>query len=221
VDKVRILCAMDGGMMQEFSARTIKRLEDHSLFRLLLPVFRAFLEINVRKEIEKDRLAIMRAAATQRAGGTPGPADVEALLQQAREIDQRFLREAAVFPVNIRIEYRDIESFRRRRVEMLLAAAHALFARWETMPRFRAAVTAQYTRDEFEALLREIMQIYGAETRALSRSVRIPSLFNLARDSITDTVNSVMTGVAADLAGELTRKVYRRVTESRAGSRTV
>jgi hypothetical protein len=211
VDKVRILYAMDGRMMQEFSARTIQRLEDHSLFKLLLPVFRAFLEINVRKEIEKDRLAIMRAAATQRAGGTPGPADVEALLQQAREIDQRFLREAAVFPVNIRIEYRDIESFRRRRIEMLLAAAHAVLGRWEVTPRFRAAVAAQYTRAEFEALLREIMQIYGAETRALSRSVRIPSIFNIARDSISDTVNSVMTGVAADLAGELTRKVYRRV----------
>lgn len=197
-------------MMQEFSARTIRRLEDHSLFRLLLPVFRSFLEINVRKEIDKDRLAIMRAANAQRAGGAPGPADVEALLQQAREIDQRFLHEAAVFPVNICIEYRDIEQFRRRRIEMLLAAAHALFARWETTPRFRATVVALYTRAEFEALLREIMQLYGAETRALSRSVRIPSLFNLARDSITDTVNSVMTGVAADLAGELARQVYRR-----------
>ncbi|HSW52086.1 MAG TPA: hypothetical protein VLG93_02550 [Sulfuricaulis sp.] len=210
MDKVRLLCAMDGRMMQEFSARTIRRLEDHALFRLLLPVFRSFFEINVRKEIEKDRLAILRAANAQRAGGTPGAADVEALLQQARDIDQRFLREAAVFPVNIHIEYRDIEQFRRRRIEMLLAAAHAIFSRWEVTPRFRAAVAAQYTHAEFEALLREIMQLYGAETRALSRSVRIPSLFNLARDSITDTVNSVMTGVAADLAGELARQVYRR-----------
>lgn len=197
--------------MQEFSARTIRRLEDHSLFRLLLPVFRSFFEINVRKEIEKDHLAIMHAANAQRAGGTPGPADVEALLQQARDIDQRFLREAAVFPVNIRIEYRDIDQFRRRRIEILLAAAHAIFSRWEVTPRFRAAIAAQYTHAEFEALLREIMQLYGAETRALSRSVRIPSLFNLARDSISDTVSSVMTGVAADLAGELTRQVYRRV----------
>jgi hypothetical protein len=132
-------------------------------------------------------------------------------LQQARDIDQRFLREAAVFPVNIRIEYRDIEQFRRRRIEMLLAAAHAIFSRWDVTPRFRAAVAALYTRAEFEALLREIMQLYGAETRALSRSVRIPSIFNLARDSISDTVNSVMTGVAADLAGELARQVYRRI----------
>lgn len=198
-------------MMQEFSARTIRRLEDHSLFRLLLPVFRLFLEINVRKEIDKDRLAILRAANAQRAGGTPGPADVEALLQQAREIDQRFLRDASVFPVNIRIEYRDIEQFRRRRIEMLLAAAHAIFSRWDVTPRFRAAVAALYTPAEFEALLREIMQLYGAETRALSRSVHVPSIFSLARDSITDTVNSVMTGVAADLAGELARRVYRRV----------
>jgi hypothetical protein len=201
---------MDAAMMREFSARTIRRLEDHSLFRLLLPVFRSFFEINVHKEIDKDRLAILHAATMQRAGGTPGPADVETLLQQAREIDQRFLRDAAVFPVNIRIEYRDIEQFRRRRIEMLLAAAHAIFSRWDVTPRFRAAVAAQYKRGEFEALLREIMQLYGAETRALSRSVRIPSIFNLARDSISDTVNSVMTGVAADLAGELTRQVYRR-----------
>jgi hypothetical protein len=201
---------MDGRMMQEFSARTVRQLESHTLFGLLLPVFRSFLEINVRKEIEKDRLAILRAAAAQRAGGAPAPADVEALLQQAREVDQRFLREVAVFPVNIRIEYRDLDPFRRRRIQMLLEAAHALFTRWETVSRFRAAVAAQYTRAEFEALLREIMQLYGAETRALSRSVRIPSLFNIARDSISDTVYSVMTGVAADLAGELSRRVYRR-----------
>jgi hypothetical protein len=201
---------MDAAMMREFSARTVRRLESHTLFGLLLPVFRSFLEINVRKEIEKDRLAILRAAAAQRAGGAPAPADVEALLQQAREVDQRFLREAAVFPVNIRIEYRDLDPFRRRRIQMLLEAAHALFTRWDTAPRFRAAVAAQYARAEFEALLREIMQLYGAETRALSRSVRIPSLFNIARDSISDTVYSVMTGVAADLAGELSRQVYRR-----------
>ena len=121
--------------MQEFSARTVRRLEDHSLFRLLLPVFRSFFEINVRKEIEKDRLAILRAANALRAGGAPGPADVDALLQQAREIDQRFLREAAVFPVNIHIEYRDLDPFRRRRIEILLAVAHALLARWEATPR--------------------------------------------------------------------------------------
>ncbi|MEW6331889.1 MAG: hypothetical protein AB1560_10550 [Pseudomonadota bacterium] len=213
MDKARALCAMDAAMMREFSARTVRELESHALFRLLLPVFRSFLEINVRKEIDKDRAAILRADAARRAGHAPGPADADALLQEAREVDRRFLRDAAVFPVDIRIEYRELEPFRRRRVEMLLAAAHALFARWETTPRFRAAVAAQYRRAEFEQLLHEILRLYAAETRALSRSVRIPALFSVARDSVSDTVYSVMTGVAAGLAGELTRRVYRRVPE--------
>lgn len=211
MDKVSALCAMSGTMMREFSARTAMRLEDYALFKLLLPVFRSFLEINVRKEVEKDRLVIQRAAAAQRAGGAPGPADLKPLLQQAREIDRQFLHQAAVFPVDIQIEYRDIEQIRARRIEKLLAAAYALIARWEATPHFHTAVAGLYTREEFESLLREILLLYSTETKALSRSVRIPQILNIARDSVSDAVYTVMTGVADDLAGELTRQVYRRV----------
>lgn len=211
MDKVRVLCAMSGAMMQEFSTRTATRLGDHTLFRLLLPAFRAFLDINVRKEIEKDRLVILHAAAARRAGGAPQEADIQRLLQQAREIDQRFLQQAAVFPVSIHIEYRDIEEFRRRRIERLLELAGRLLAQWEVTPRFRAAVAGVYAADEFRARLREILELYSAETKMLSRSVRIPQIFNFARDSLSETVHTVMLGVAKELAGELTHKVYRRV----------
>ncbi|MGA9033752.1 MAG: hypothetical protein WB402_14650 [Sulfuricaulis sp.] len=208
MDKVRVLCAMSGAMMQEFSTRTAARLGDYTLFKLLLPAFRAFLDINVRKEIEKDRLVIMRA------GSAPQEADIQRLLQQAREIDQKFLQQAAVFPVNIHIEYRDIEEFRRRRIERLLELAGRLLAQWETTPRFRAAVAHLYSRAEFESLLREILELYSAETKMLSRSVHIPQIFNFARDSLSETVHTVMVSVAKGLAAELTRKVYRRVLSS-------
>lgn len=211
MDKVRLLSAMSGAMMQEFSVRTAARLGDYTLFRLLLPVFQAFLDINVRKEIEKDRLVIACAAAAQRAGSAPPEADIQHLLQQAREIDRTFLQQAAVFPVSIHIEYRDIEQIRRRRIERLLEAAGRLFAQWEVTPRFRATVAQSYSRAQFESLLREILELYSAETKMLSRAVHIPQIFNFARDSLSDSVYSVMTGVADDLAGELTHKVYRRV----------
>jgi hypothetical protein len=201
---------MSGAMMQEFSTRTAARLGDYTLFRLMLPAFRAFLDINVRKEIEKDRLVIMRAAAAQRAGSAPQEADIQRLLQQAREIDQKFLQQAAVFPVNIHIEYRDIEEFRRRRIERLLELAGRLLAQWEATPRFRAAVAGLYAPDEFRVLLREILELYSAETKMLSRSVHIPQIFNFARDSLSETVHTVMVSVAKGLAGELTHKVYRR-----------
>ena len=214
MDKVRVLCAMSGAMMQEFSTRTAARLGDYTLFRLLLPAFRAFLDINVRKEIEKDRLVILRAAAARRAGGAPQEADIQRLLQQAREIDRRFLQQAAVFPVSIHIEYRDIEEFRRRRIERLLELSGRVLAQWETTPRFRAAVAGLYAPDEFRAVLHEILELYSAETKMLSRSVHIPQIFNFARDSLSETVHTVMIGVAKGLAGELTRKVYRRVRPS-------
>jgi hypothetical protein len=209
VDKVRILSAMSGAMMQEFSTRTAVRLGDYTLFRLLLPVFRAFLDINVRKEIEKDRLVI--ACAAQHAGGAPPEAEVLHLLQQAREIDQKFLQQAAVFPVSIHIEYRDIEQIRRRRIERLLALAGRVLAQWQATPRFRAAVMQLYSRAEFATLLREILELYGAETKMLSRSVSIPQIFFTARDSLSETVHTVMVSVAKDLAAELARQVYRRV----------
>jgi hypothetical protein len=214
VDKVRVLCAMSGAMMQEFSTRTAARLEDHTLFRLMLPVFRAFLDINVRKEIEKDRLVIMRAATAQRAGSAPQEADIQQLLQQAREIDQKFLQQAVAFPVSIHIEYRDIEEFRRRRIERLLELAGRLLAQWEVTLRFRAAVAGLYAPDEFRVLLREILELYSAETKMLSRSVHIPQIFNFARDSLSETVHTVMVSVAKGLAGELTHKVYRRAYSS-------
>jgi hypothetical protein len=205
---------MNGAMMQEFSMRTAARLGDHTLFRLMLPAFRAFLNINVRKEIEKDRLVIIRAAAAQHAGSAPQEADIQRLLQQAREIDQKFLQQAAVFPVSIHIEYRDIEEFRRRRIERLLELARRLLAQWEVTLRFRAVVAHLYSRAEFESLLRENLELYSAETKMLSRSVRIPQIFNFARDSLSETVHSVMVSVAKGLASELTHKVYRRVPSS-------
>jgi hypothetical protein len=202
---------MSGAMMQEFSARTATRLGDYTLFRLLLPAFRAFLDINVRKEIEKDRLVILRAATAQRTGSVPQETDIQKLLQQAREIDQQFLQQAAVFPVSIHIEYRDIEQFRRRRIERLLELAGCLLTQWEVTPRFRTTVASLYTPDAFRALLREILELYSAETKMLSHSVHIPQVFNFARDSLTETVHTVMVSVAKGLAGELTHKVYRRV----------
>ncbi len=214
MDKVRVLCAMSGAMMQEFSTRTATRLGDYTLFKLLLPAFRAFLDINVRKEIEKDRLVILHAADAQHSGGASQEADIQRLLQQAREIDQKFLQQAAVFPVNIHIEYRDIEQFRRRRIERLLELAGRLLAQWEATPRFRAAVAQLYSRAEFESRLREILELYSAETKMLSRSVHIPQIFNFARDSLSETVHSVMVSVAKGLAGEFTHKVYRRTRPS-------
>jgi hypothetical protein len=210
VDRLGVLCAMDRHMMQTFSQRTAASLARHSLFGLLLPAFQSFLDINVRKEVEKDRRVLATAATALKAGGTPNAADTQRLLVEARDIDQAFLRQAAIFPVAINIHYSDIEPTRLKRIERLLDLSTRLLSAWQTTPRFRVAAATAYTREQFEIALREILHLYALETKMLSHSVRIPTLFTLARDKLTSTIYSEMESNAVELARELTSKVYRR-----------
>ena len=148
-----MLCAMDRQMMQAFSQRTAAGLARHSLFGLLLPAFQSFLDINVRKEIEKDRRVIIAAAAALDAGKTPDATDTQRLLAEARDIDQAFLHQVAIFPVAIHIHYNDIEPARHQRIERLLDLSFRLLASWQHTPRFRLAATNAYTREQFRAAL--------------------------------------------------------------------
>lgn len=92
----------------------------------------------------------------------------------------------------------------------MLEAAYRLFRQWDRTPRFRSAIAGLYDQDQFRNLLREILSLYGVETKMLSRSVRIPRALIMARDSLTQTINSVMERVAEELAQELADKAYRR-----------
>ena len=210
MNKVNVLCAMNRAMMEAFSQRTVEGLKDHTLFRLALPPFQSFLDINVRKEVEKDRLVIVQAAMLQQSGTEPGPDHVAALLHEARQIDETFVRKAAVFPIDIHIQYQDIEHYRKQRIELLLRTSYRIFTQWQEVSSFRAAVNEIYNEVQFQNLLHDILRLYAMETRMLSRSVRIPRLLSLARDAVTQTITNVMEQEAKALAKSLAHTVYRR-----------
>jgi len=197
-------------MMEAFSQRTVEGLKAYTLFRLALPPFQSFLDINVGKEVEKDRMVIIQAARLQKTGTAPGPDHVDTLLQEARKIDQTFVRKAVLFPVDIQIQYQDIEHYRQQRIELLLQTSCRILIQWQDVSSFRAAVNALYSEAQFRDLLHDMLSLYAMETRMLSRSVRIPHLLTLARDAVTQTITSVMEPEAEALAKSLAHTVYRR-----------
>ena len=209
--KVDGLCAMNRYMMHEFSRRTAEDLSKSKLFRRVLPAFQSFLDLNVEKEVDKDRLAISAAAAAQRAGESPSDVDIGALLESARAIDEAFSRRASLFPVSLDLRYEDLEPIRRSRFELLVVSAYRVLAQWEETPRFRDAVAAVYSEEQFMALLREILSLYGEETRLLSNSVRVPFVIARARNTLARIIYAAMEDAGKHLAGELTRDVYRRI----------
>jgi hypothetical protein len=201
---------MDRAMLEAFSQRTVDGLKSYPLFKLALPPFQSFLDINVAKEVEKDRIVIARAGELQQSVTTPGPVDVTALLLEAREVDKSFLRKAAIFPVNIDIQYQDIERYRQQRIELLLQTSYRILTQWQGVSSFRTAVKKLYTEKQYQDLLDNLLKLYANETRMLSRSVHIPSLLALARDSVTQTITSVMQQQAEALAQSLAHTVYRQ-----------
>ena len=210
MNRVNVLCAMNRFMMETFSQRTVESLKGHTLFRLALPPFQSFLNINVAKEVEKDRLVIAQAAKVHQSGTEPDPGHVAALLQKAREIDQTFVRNATAFPIDIQIQYQDIEHYRQQRIELLLQTSYRILTQWQDVSSFRAAVNELYNEAQFRHLLHDILRLYAMETRMLSRSVRIPNLLTLARDAVTQTITNVMEQEAEALAKSLAHTVYQR-----------
>lgn len=210
MNKANVLCTMNRVMMESFSQRTVEGLKEHTLFRLALPPFQSFLDINVEKEVDKDRRVIVQAAKLYQSGTTPDPNHVDSLLHEAREIDKTFVRKAAVFPINIQIQYQDIEHYRKQRIELLLQSSYRILGQWQDMLSFRAAVNELYSEAQFRELLHGLLRLYAMETRMLSRSIRIPRLLGMARDSVMQTITKIMQQEAESLANLLTHTVYRR-----------
>ena len=210
MNRADILCSMNCAMVEVFSQNTITDLKSHTLFKLALPPLQSLLAINVDKETEKDRRVIVQAAEVYRRGSQPGSKHVNSLLQQAREIDQAFLHEAALFPVNIQIQYQDIERYRQQRIELLLHTSYRIFEQWHGVNSLRRVLQELYSEQAFEQLLHDILRLYAMETRMLSRSVRLPQPLALAREAITQTITRVMAEQADTLSKSLAKRVYHR-----------
>jgi hypothetical protein len=196
-------------MMREFSQRTIAGLKQYKLFSVLLPPFRSFLEINLEKEIDKHRELVACAWESARQGRMPDAADAARLLHQAREIDRAFLQKAQSLSSAIRINYAEIDQIRQRRIELVLTATIQVLSDWRGARRLRRVLQGFYTREQFHALLQEILDLYIRETGALSKAVKIPRPLVRFRESLIGTVDAVMRKTAAQLASDLTDQVYR------------
>ena len=86
MNRVKVLCAMNRTMLKAFSQHTVEGLKSHTLFRLALPPFQSFLDINVDKEVKKDRSIIALASSLVQSKSSPGPDHVSTLLQEARRM---------------------------------------------------------------------------------------------------------------------------------------
>jgi len=210
MDRADALAALNRRMLHAYSARTVSALRQSLPTRLALPYLEPILVLNVAKEVRKDALVIRRAAQAVAAGAAPTGEAVQELFVATKAIDDDFLQGVKDFPVQIRIPYEEIEPVRVSRIRYVLHAAHRILAAWREPVRLRAALRATYGKADLELLLCVILDLYARETRALSRSLRLPAALMPLAARVAHHLSSVMADAGTRLALDVARGVYRR-----------
>ncbi|MCF8149721.1 MAG: hypothetical protein K9K30_00280 [Burkholderiaceae bacterium] len=211
--RARTLARLNGRILQAFSGRTILALRASLPLRLALPHLEPVLALNVDKEVEKDRLVILRAGELVTEGPVDWNAVLPQLLQASKEVDRAFLARISSFPVDIVVRYEEIAPIRSRRMRLLFEAALKIQTANDTPRPLRDALQTSYSRDALAQLLYELLRLYAEETRTLSRSVRLPGPLALLRELVAQELLNVMLRVARSLADEVST-AHLRPTES-------
>ena len=149
MSKVDELCSTDREMMLEFSRLCVSHLNDYLPFRLFLSPFRHFLDDNVIKEIEKDRLIIENAAAHFERGGSSDDIDINDIFERTIKVDDEFVIKLSNPLFSILIRYDDFAEIRKKRIAALANMVFDLLRNWQDGFHFHNIVQTTFEEENY------------------------------------------------------------------------
>ena len=210
MDKADILCEEDARLIHEFSRRSVERLFNRPLLSLAVPFIAAYMDANVQKEIDKDRLIIQYAAMMYEAGRDVASVDLEMLFEKTRETDKAFVNKISLPGLVMHIREEDFAHIRKQRIKCICNAVQDCLQRWEGAESFTESIRRTYSEDRFKETITGILRLYSLETRLLSNSITFLPPFNKAMDMFFETMYEAMEDVTEDLTKTCCRKIYNR-----------
>ncbi len=206
MDKVGILCEKDSVMMHEFSRLSLDRIKGRSLLSVTISFFSSYMEANVEKEVEKDRLIIEEAAAAFKAGRPACDLDLEDIFEKTKRIDKKFIDNLMIPSFSFSVRYSDFADIRIRRIWRIARSVHTLLEKWPDNAPFAEAAKKAYTGRTFKELIVEILHLYNLETRMLGDAIRSP--FHKAISAAVEALFRAMEETTEEMANGYTKKIY-------------
>jgi hypothetical protein len=206
MDKVAILCEKDREMMYEFSRRSVRDISVGSFLSVVLSFFSHYMDGNVKKEVNKDRLIIEEAAGAFFSGQPVCDLDLEDIFEKTKKIDQAFLEGLHVPSFSLTVRYSDFADIRIQRIWRIARTVYALLKNWGNGSSFCDVVKNAYTEQEFKDIIMEILNLYNLETRMLGQAIRSP--FHSAITSYTEALYRAMEQATEELADAYTRNIF-------------
>jgi hypothetical protein len=208
VDKAEVLCDRNREMLTAFSGRALAHLTGRSLNALPLPLVTEYINANVMKEVEKDRIIIKHAVAAFKAGTSVDKLDVDDIFEMTKRVDRNFVERLLIPSLVIKVRYEDIADIRKKRIRCLSRAVFTLMGNWEDSLSFEIRTRQAYSEQEFKTVMVEILHLYNQEIRALSGSINFMNLFTTAINFIAETIFDSMEAAAKDLTADCATKIF-------------
>ncbi len=206
--RVDILCDNDRKLMLEFSKLCVKRLNSYFPLKLFLSLFQQFLNANVLKEIEKDRLIIEHAAAAFEKGKDNADMDVDGLFEMTKKVDNNFIKKLANPLFSIDVRYEDFAEVRKARIAAFGNMVFDLLGNWQDALPFADVVKSTFAEQHYRKVLGGILHLYNVETRMLSNSITFDGPAGRMKDLFAAKLFFVMEKTAGEIAAVFARKIY-------------
>ena len=208
MDRISILSSKDSALMNEFSRRCIDNLKDHFMFRVFFSVFNDFMDMNVKKETDKDRIIIENSVSYYETGRNIGDIDLETVFEKTIDVDKKFIKKISILPLSIDVRYNEFKEIRKKRIKIISGVVFELLRRWEDSVPFANVVRDVYTEIRFKEVIKEILQLYNLETMKVTNSIMPLYPINIAKDLLAGTLFNVMEYMKEVTTRESVRKIY-------------
>jgi hypothetical protein len=195
-------------MMLEFSRLCVGRLNSHLPLKLFLSLFQHFLDANVLKEIDKDRLIIEHAAAAFERGMDRADMDVNELFEMTKKVDNEFVEKLSNPLFSLSVRYDDFAEIRKKRIVSFVNVVFDLLCNWQDALPFPHIVRSTFAEERYREVLGQVLHLYNVETRMLSNSITFHGPAGKVKDLFAEKLFATMERTAGDIAAAYTRKVY-------------
>ena len=208
MSKADVLCDTNREMMLEFSRLCVSRLTNFLPLKLFLSPFQHFLDANVLKEIEKDRLIIENATVHFERGGNKADLDINDIFEMTIRVDDEFVNKLSNPFFSVEIRYDDFAEIRKKRIAVFITMVFDLLINWQDEVPFPYIVKTTFTEEGYRKFLNEVLHLYNVETRMLSKSFTFHGPAGKAKDLFAERLFATMEKTAGEIAFEYTRRVY-------------
>ena len=135
------------------------------------PVFRKFLKLRVKRELEFYRLCLDLAVLLHESGTRMSKSDIDEIIEESKVLDKKLKRDIRFLPLRIEFDYRKIIPLRRKRAEKQVELFYRLLCS-NTDGSFAEIVKEVYTKEEYLDINNEILELYADEAFIINSTIK-------------------------------------------------